>query len=98
MDSGIWSGNMKLERKEGIRKSAGKVLKMSAWGRGKDTWVFSKGRNAEGNVEKQSGRRSWSFEERLDMRKGSELTRVHRKEIREGKRRIEMGDAEETIF
>jgi len=50
-----------LERKGGDRKSTGKVLKMGAWGRGKDTGVFSKGRNAEENDEKQSGEEGMRF-------------------------------------
>jgi len=44
--------------KEKDKKSAEKVFKMGAWDRGKNTGVFSKGKNAEGNDEKQSGRRA----------------------------------------
>ena len=56
-------------------------------------WVFGVEKRIPGYLVKKeiqremmrsrAGRRAWSFEERLDMGKGSELARACRKEIRE---------------
>jgi len=82
----VWTVGYRVEiwgkEKERIEKNTEKILKMGAWSRGKNTGVFNKGRNAEGNDEKQNGEEG-SFEERLDMGKGSELAQACRKEIRE---------------
>jgi len=64
---------MGLKRKGGDRKSAGKVLKIDVWGKRKDTGVFNKGRNAEGNVEKQSGEKV-GFRRKIKYGKGKQIS------------------------
>lgn len=48
-----------MERKGRDKKRTEKVFKMDVWGRGKDTGVFSKGRNAKGMMRSRAGRRAF---------------------------------------
>ena len=80
----LWGGDMGMERESGDGKARGKILKVDARGRWKDTGLHDKRGVTEGKTKNiRVGKRAWGFEKRMEERGGSELARECWREMRE---------------